>query len=205
MQMFSNRLISLRKEKGMTQTDLANVIHVKRSTVSGYETEGKEPNLETICALAKYFGVTTDYLLGLSSHRTHSESVFYNDTVNFQRHFDTLPAPLRPVVTKCLDSFYLLLNRDMQLARPERLNIYQRLFATMQSLRAEIRKSIEASGGAVADPVALSGLMSSQSQLKNEICAMFDELAQADMEIAFDVKKGENRNSDTGSSAGKAI
>lgn len=205
MQMFSNRLISLRKEKGMTQTDLANVIHVKRSTVSGYETEGKEPNLETVCALAKFFGVTTDYLLGLSNHRTHPESVFYNDTVNFQRHFDTLPAPLRPVVTKCLDSFYLLLNRDMQLARPERLNIYQRLFAIMQSLRAEIRKSIEVSGGAVTDPVALSGLMSSQSQLKNEVCAMFDELVQADMEIAFDVKKGENKNGDTELSAGKAI
>lgn len=205
MQMFSNRLISLRKEKGMTQTDLANVIHVKRSTVSGYETEGKEPNLETVCAFAKYFGVTTDYLLGLSSSRTNSENVFYNDTVNFEKHFNSLPASLRPVVAKCFDSFYLLLGRDMQLARPERLNIYQRLLATMQSLRADIRKSIEASGGTVSDPVALSGLMSSQSQLKNEVCAMFDELAQADMEIAFDVKKGGSENSDTGSSAGRAI
>ena len=131
--------------------------------------------------------------------------MFYNDTVNFEKHFNSLPASLRPVVAKCFDSFYLLLGRDMQLARPERLNIYQRLLATMQSLRADIRKSIEASGGTVSDPVALSGLMSSQSQLKNEVCAMFDELAQADMEIAFDVKKGGSENSDTGSSAGRAI
>lgn len=203
MQLFSNRLISLRKERDMTQMDLANVIHVKRSTISGYETEGKEPNLETICALAKYFGVTTDYLLGFSDNRTHSESVFYNDKVNFERHFNSLPAPLRPVVTKCFDSFYLLLNRDMQLARPERLNIYQQLLSTLQSLRAEIRKSIEASGGAVSDPVALSGLMSKQSQLKNEVCAQLDELVQADMEIAFDVKKGEKNSA--GASVEKAI
>lgn len=66
MQKFSNRLISLRKERSLTQEDLAKIIHKKRSTVSGYETEGKEPDLETVCFLAKYFGVSTDYLLGHS-------------------------------------------------------------------------------------------------------------------------------------------
>ena len=155
MQKFSNRLISLRKERGLTQEDMAKVIQKKRSTVSGYETEGKEPDLETVCLLAGYFGVTTDYLLGYSENRTHTESVFYNDNVNFERHFKSLPAHLRPVVSKCFDSFYLLLNRDMQLARPERLEIYQELLYTLQSLRAEIRKTIEASGGAVTDPATL--------------------------------------------------
>ena len=38
MQKFSNRLISLRKERGLTQEDLAKLINKKRSTVSGYET-----------------------------------------------------------------------------------------------------------------------------------------------------------------------
>ena len=59
MQNFSNRLISLRKERGLTQEDLARLIHKKRSTVSGYETEGKEPDLDTVCWLADYFGVST--------------------------------------------------------------------------------------------------------------------------------------------------
>lgn len=189
MQKFSNRLIALRKERGLTQEDLAKVILKKRSTVSGYETEGKEPDIETVCLLAKYFGVTTDYLLGYSDERSHTETVFYNDTVNFERHFKDLPAELRPVVTKCFDSFYLLLNRDMQLARPERLRVYQELLCTLQSLRADIRRRVEASGGAVADPVALSDLMALQSQLKNEVAALLDKLMQADMEIAFNIKK----------------
>ena len=73
MQIFSNRLISLRKERGLTQEDMAKVIQKKRSTVSGYETEGKEPDLETVCLLAGYFGVTTDYLLGYSENRTYRE------------------------------------------------------------------------------------------------------------------------------------
>lgn len=192
MQKFSNRLIALRKEKGLTQEDLAKVIQKKRSTVSGYETEGKEPDLETVCVFANYFGVSTDYLLGFSDERTHVEQVFFNDTVNFERHFKSMPAELRPVVSKCFDSFYLLLNRDMQLARPERLRVYQELLHTLQSLRADIRKAIEASGGAVADPVVLSDLMSMQSQLKNEVTALLDKLMQADIEVAFNIKRGAN-------------
>lgn len=190
MQKFSNRLVSLRKENGLTQEDLAKLINKKRSTLSGYETEGKEPDLETVCLLAQKFGVSTDYLLGYSDERNHVEQVFYNDNRNFQRHFNAMPAELRPIVAKCFDSFYLLLSRDMQLSRPERLRVYEELLNTLQSLRAEIRKSIEASGGAVTDPVALSNLMAKQSQLKNEVSALLDKLMQADMEIAFNIKKG---------------
>nr|UWG90031.1 MAG: helix-turn-helix domain protein [Bacteriophage sp.] len=189
MKVFSSRLASLRKERGMTQEELAKALNKKRSTYSGYETEGKEPDLETVCILANYFGVSTDYLLGYSNERNHVEQVFYNDTVNFQRHFKNMPAELRPVVSKCFDSFYLLLGRDMQLARPERLRIYQELLHTLQSLRADIRKTIEASGGAITDPVALSDLMAMQSQLKNAVAALLDQLVQADMEIAFNLQK----------------
>lgn len=202
MQVFSSRLASLRKERGMTQEELAKAINKKRSTYSGYETEGKEPDLETVCILANYFGVSTDYLLGYSNERNHVEQVFYNDTVNFQRHFKNMPAELRPVVSNCFDSFYLLLGRDMQLARPERLRIYQELLHTLQSLRADIRKTIEASGGAITDPVALSDLMAMQSQLKNAVAALLDKLVQADMEIAFNVQKDAARADLSKGSAG---
>lgn len=199
MQNFSNRLISLRKERGLTQEDLANLIHKKRSTVSGYETEGKEPDLDTVCWLANYFDVSTDYLLGYSDERNHVEQVFFNDKVNFERHYKNLPAELRPIVSKCFDSFYLLLSRDMQLARPERLRVYEELLHTLQSQRADIRKAIEASGGAVTDPVALSDLMAMQGQLKNAVAALLDKLMQADMEIAFNIKRDEAAGYKSGS------
>ena len=69
MQKFSDRLISLRNERRLTQEEMANIINKKRSTVSGYETGGKEPEFETVCFLAQYFGVSTDYLLGRSDNR----------------------------------------------------------------------------------------------------------------------------------------
>ena len=97
---------------------------------------------------------------------------------------------MRPAVTKCFDHFYRLLDRDMQLSRPERIVIYEELLRRLRSLRAEIQKRIEAPGSSpVSDPLALSDLMSLQSQLKNEIAALLDKLMQADMEIAFNLKK----------------
>ena len=78
----------------------------------------------------------------------------------------------------------------MKCARPERIALYEELLRTLQSLRSEIQKKIEATGGAVTDPVVLSDLMALQSQLKNEIASLLDRLMQADMEIAFNVKNG---------------
>lgn len=66
---FGQRLVALRKERHLTQGEMGKVIGRGRSTYSGYETEGKEPSFKTICFLACYFDVTTDYLLGLSDER----------------------------------------------------------------------------------------------------------------------------------------
>lgn len=190
MKKFSDRLVSIRKTNGVTQDELARIIKKTRSAVSGYETEGKEPDLETVCLIAKHFGVSTDYLIGYSDRPNHTEDVFLNDTVNFKKHFENLPADMRPAIAKCFDHFYRLLNRDMQLRRAERIDLYEELLNKLCSLRAEIRKRIEAPGDSVlSDPVALSEVISLQSQLKNEVAILLDKLMQADMEVAFNQKK----------------
>lgn len=189
MKTFSSRLIALRKERQMTQSDLAKAIHKTRSTVSGYETEGKEPDYEMLCSLAEYFGVSTDYLLGIDDCRTHSEAVFINDTKNFKRHYDSLPPLVKQTVAKMYDSFYVLLSRDMMKNNEERLVLYSDLFSLLQDSRAKIRNAIDSCGGQVTDPLLLSDLMNLQNSLKNEVCAVLDKLMQADIETAFEVKK----------------
>lgn len=189
MKTFSSRLIALRKERQMTQSDLAKAIHKTRSTVSGYETEGKEPDYEMLCSLAEYFGVSTDYLLGIDDCRTHSEAVFINDTKNFKRHYVGLPPLVKQTVAKMYDSFYVLLSRDMMKNNEERLALYSDLFSLLQDSRAKIRNAIDSCGGQVTDPLLLSDLMNLQNSLKNEVCAVLDKLMQADIDTAFEVKK----------------
>lgn len=61
---FGQRIKQLRKEFTLTQEDLAKILSKTRSAVAGYESEGKQPDFDTLNALADYFDVSTDYLLG---------------------------------------------------------------------------------------------------------------------------------------------
>lgn len=63
---FSIRLRELRKENGLTQAKLAELLFVDRTTVSDWENRGKEPNYDTLIKLVKILNTTADYLLGIS-------------------------------------------------------------------------------------------------------------------------------------------
>lgn len=189
MKRFSDRLIALRKERDLTQSDLAKLMKKQRSTVSGYETMGKEPDFEALCFLAEYFGVTTDYLLGRDDERHHADVVFRNDNANFKKHYDALPPELKPVVTEIFDDFYVLLNRDMRNGRGERLKLYRDLMHKLQVSRAEIKRYIEAPGNATAS-YFLSELMEMQNRLKSEVCDTLDKIMQADLDHVLGSKKG---------------
>lgn len=67
--MFSKRLVELRKEKGLTQQEVANAINIVRATYAQYEIGRREPDFETLKKIAQLFDCTTDYLLGRTSMR----------------------------------------------------------------------------------------------------------------------------------------
>ena len=66
MEKFAERLKELRIEKGITQAELAKELQVSQRSISSWETGFRQPDFETLEILAKYFNVTTDYLLGIT-------------------------------------------------------------------------------------------------------------------------------------------
>lgn len=60
---FSKKLKQLRLENHMTQSYVAECIHVSRSAIAGYETKNRQPSHEKLTAIAELFGVPVDYLL----------------------------------------------------------------------------------------------------------------------------------------------
>lgn len=70
---FSTRLRELRKEYKLPQKHVANSIEVAQPTYALYESGKREPGVETLIKIARFFDVTSDYLLGLSETRTHIE------------------------------------------------------------------------------------------------------------------------------------
>lgn len=68
-----NRLKYLRTEKGENLEKVAEYLNVSIQTISNYENEKRDMTPDTIIKLAKYFGVSTDYLLGKSDIRNPEE------------------------------------------------------------------------------------------------------------------------------------
>lgn len=56
--MFKDKLIAIRKEKGLTQTELAKLLHISRSTVSMYELGDREPNFKQLNEIANALNVS---------------------------------------------------------------------------------------------------------------------------------------------------
>lgn len=68
---FSNRLISLRKSRNITQKQVCNAIGMSEPAYQRYEYGQREPAYQKLIALADYFDVSIDYLVG----RTDNPSI----------------------------------------------------------------------------------------------------------------------------------
>ncbi|MDE6868697.1 MAG: helix-turn-helix domain-containing protein [Clostridia bacterium] len=64
---FAERLKELRNEKGKSQKEMANELTFSIPTLSHWECGYQEPSFKDLITLCRYFQVSTDYLLGLTS------------------------------------------------------------------------------------------------------------------------------------------
>lgn len=60
---FGKKLKLILEFKDIKQKDLATVLHISPSTLSGYINNGKQPDFDVVKRIASVLGVTTDYLL----------------------------------------------------------------------------------------------------------------------------------------------
>ncbi len=62
--MLSVQMKKLRHQKGITQQELADYLHVSKGTIGMWETGRREPDISILSALADFYGVSVDYLIG---------------------------------------------------------------------------------------------------------------------------------------------
>ena len=77
-QIFATRTKTLRKERGLSQAELAAELDISRTSVNLYESASRAPDITVLARYASFFSVTSDYLLGLSDNRT-SENAAVGD------------------------------------------------------------------------------------------------------------------------------
>lgn len=64
-EVFIKRLKNLMKEYDLNISQLAQKTDIPRTSINNWLNQKRSPKIEFICILAKFFDVTTDYLLGL--------------------------------------------------------------------------------------------------------------------------------------------
>ena len=72
----SARLVSLRKEKNLSQKEAAIELGVSQALLSHYEKGIRECGLEFLCRASSFYDVSTDYLLGLTENKMMSDALF---------------------------------------------------------------------------------------------------------------------------------
>lgn len=77
-----NKLLELRKKMGQTQTEVAEAVGISRAALSYYEKGERSIDTDILYELAKYYGVSIDYLFGLSDKITPSRSADDVDELN---------------------------------------------------------------------------------------------------------------------------
>ena len=72
---FGKKLTKLRKEKGLSQEDLANELNVSRQAVSKWESNNSYPETEKIIVLCKIFNCSMDELIGLKESKIKNKNL----------------------------------------------------------------------------------------------------------------------------------
>ena len=95
---FSQKLQELRKQKGLTQEELAASLYVSRTAISKWESGKGYPNIESLKAIARFFSVTVDQLISSDEALTIAEV----DSKRKETHFRDLIYGLLDVSTAML-------------------------------------------------------------------------------------------------------
>ena len=86
---FSQRFRTLRKEKGLSQAEMANLLNFSKTTISLYERadtgKGRLPDAESLHTICSKLGVSSDYLLGFADEMMLNDNCF--DAAQFDRQY----------------------------------------------------------------------------------------------------------------------
>ena len=84
---FTETIKKLRNDRDKNQSEIAEAVGLKTNTYQAYERGVAEPKIETLCKLADFYGVSTDFLLGRAADADSKSA----ELEKLDRIADTLP------------------------------------------------------------------------------------------------------------------
>ena len=90
-----NRIRELREDRDLRQVDVASATNIDQKTLSNYETGRTNPDSWAIIKLAEFFGVTCDYLLGVSDRNLKNMNNAIEEIEEIKKRLDGVEKFLR--------------------------------------------------------------------------------------------------------------
>ncbi len=103
---FPKTLSQLRQEKGVSQRNAASALGVSQALLSHYENGAREPGLDFLLRAAKFYGVSTDILLGY----TPTINVKPSSACNASESADSLAMRRHAMIDECISILFNLLS-----------------------------------------------------------------------------------------------
>lgn len=85
-----NRIRELREDRDLRQVDVAQATGIDQKTLSNYETGKTNPDSFSITKLAEFFGVTCDYLLGVTERNLINTNEISKEIDDIKKRLDDL-------------------------------------------------------------------------------------------------------------------
>jgi transcriptional regulator with XRE-family HTH domain len=101
---FGKRLARLRKERGLTQQQLADKIDVSRRVIAYYEVESDNPPSNIVVLLSKALNVSADEILGLTPSKDNGDKPNLKLTRRM-RKIEALPSSKQKILLQNIDMF----------------------------------------------------------------------------------------------------
>jgi transcriptional regulator with XRE-family HTH domain len=109
-----NNLKTLRLAKGLSQQSLADKLDVSQQSIYKYENQITEPNIDMLKAIADFFDVSVDYLIGYSScaHKVEAvqETELNADELDLVQKYRSLPVSSRQIFQQLITDYLGNLN-----------------------------------------------------------------------------------------------
>ena len=107
MQQLGQRIKKLRKDAGMSQSDLANKVGLSYAQIGRYELKGAQPSAEAIKKIAEVFGISPDYLINGSTDDKANSSLSDIELIQQFKAVEQLADDDKHVIKKLIEAFLI--------------------------------------------------------------------------------------------------
>ena len=100
-----NRIIALRKEKNMSQSDLANKVSLSYAQIGRYETKDVQPSADILKKMADALDTTVDYLINGATDEKAKASLKDAELIRYFKDMETLPDVEKHTLIKLIGAY----------------------------------------------------------------------------------------------------